>query len=98
MNLTGDVKRIGDGKYNSVDSSPSPLQDNVLENKNRSELNIIDETAERVYCEHHSSLQSHAEHLCCSSGIDAHQDYESKTLSEHNRQYVQQQRGISPVT
>jgi len=33
----------------------------------------------------------------CGNGIDARQDYDSKTLSEHNRQYVQQQRGISPV-
>lgn len=74
------------------------------ESRQRNELNIIDETAEKVYCDRNNSdSESQSEmYFCdkpasCGNGIDARQDYDSKTLSEHNRQYVQQQRGISPV-
>ena len=103
--MTGEQRRIGDGsKYTSGGSSPSPLYEYLPEPRQRSELNIIDETAEKVYRDlGHSESDSQAEVCChdrpvsCGNAFDAHQDYDSKTLSEHNRQYAQQQRGISPV-
>ena len=66
--------------------------------KTRQELKIIDENAERAFLENQSSLSSHLDPVRDANGIDNNQDYESKTLSEHNRQHIGQQRGVSPVT
>ena len=76
-----------ESKFNSANSIASNLQQFILEPeiKGRQELKIIDENAERVLFENQSSLSSNAENNCGINGLDANQDYESKTLSEHNR-------------
>ena len=68
------------------------MQEYLPDTRQRSELNIIDETAEGVYRDlNNSSTESKPSHRygeqpdSCGNGIDAHQDYDSKTLSEHNR-------------